>query len=160
MHLPGMKVKVLSYKASLHLKIKTSQELRMLSSVTINCQVTKIVMNPGSQLSVLKSVSQMSQVPLITPLDVLQWRYIGRVESYWRVTMNVENVVLKCQKCVSVSMLTSILDYSLRLFSKYLCLCLFVFRSSLHFRLLSLSCCPQERHPTLPLYDGGWWVQE
>ena len=30
---------------------KTSQELRMLSSVTINCQVTKIVMNSGSQLS-------------------------------------------------------------------------------------------------------------
>ena len=32
---------------------KTSQELRMLSSVTINCHVTKIVINPGSQLSVL-----------------------------------------------------------------------------------------------------------
>ena len=32
---------------------KTSQELRMLSSVTINCQITKIVMNSGSQLSVL-----------------------------------------------------------------------------------------------------------
>ena len=32
---------------------KTSQELRMLSSVTINCQETKIVMNSGSQLSVL-----------------------------------------------------------------------------------------------------------
>ena len=32
---------------------KISQELRMLSSVTINCQVTKIVMNSGSQLSVL-----------------------------------------------------------------------------------------------------------
>ena len=32
-------------------KNKTSQELRMLSSVTINCQVTKIVMNSGSQLS-------------------------------------------------------------------------------------------------------------
>ena len=30
--------------------LKTSQELRMLSSVTINCQVTKIVMNSGSQL--------------------------------------------------------------------------------------------------------------
>ena len=41
---------------------KTSQELRMLSSVTLNCQITKIVMNPGSQLSELKSVSQMSQV--------------------------------------------------------------------------------------------------
>ena len=33
--------------------IKTSQELRMLSSVTLNCQVTKIVMDSGSQLSEL-----------------------------------------------------------------------------------------------------------
>ena len=33
--------------------LKTSQELRMLSSVTINCQETKIVMNSGSQLSEL-----------------------------------------------------------------------------------------------------------
>ena len=32
---------------------ETSQELRKLSSVTINCQVTKIVMNSGSQLSEL-----------------------------------------------------------------------------------------------------------
>ena len=32
---------------------KTLQELRMLSSVTINCHLTNIVMNPGSQLSVL-----------------------------------------------------------------------------------------------------------
>ena len=31
---------------------QTSQELRMLSSVTINCQVTKIVINQSSQLSV------------------------------------------------------------------------------------------------------------
>jgi len=29
---------------------KTSQELRMLSTVTLDCQVTKIVMNLGSQL--------------------------------------------------------------------------------------------------------------
>ena len=29
---------------------KTSQELRMLSSITLDCQVTKIVMNSGSQL--------------------------------------------------------------------------------------------------------------
>ena len=41
---------------------KTSQELRMLSSVTINCQITMIVMISGSQLSELLSVSQMSQV--------------------------------------------------------------------------------------------------
>ena len=32
---------------------ETSQELRMLSSVRIKCQITKIVINPGSQLSVL-----------------------------------------------------------------------------------------------------------
>ena len=44
---------------------KTSQELRMLSSVTLNCQVTKIVMNSGSQLSEMQSVSQMSQVTRI-----------------------------------------------------------------------------------------------
>ena len=30
---------------------KTSQELQMLSSVTLNCQETKNVMNSGSQLS-------------------------------------------------------------------------------------------------------------
>ena len=30
---------------------QTSQELRMLSSVTLNCQVTKILMNSCSQLS-------------------------------------------------------------------------------------------------------------
>ena len=36
-----------------HLQNITSQELQILSSVTIDCQVTKIVMNPGSQLSVL-----------------------------------------------------------------------------------------------------------
>ena len=32
---------------------KTSQELQMLSSVTLKCQVSKIVMNSGSQLSEL-----------------------------------------------------------------------------------------------------------
>ena len=47
--------------------LKTSQELRMLSSVTINCQVTKIVMIPlikclkchkslGSLCSVVKTL--------------------------------------------------------------------------------------------------------
>ena len=33
--------------------LETSLELRMLSSVTINCQVTKIVVNLGSQWSAL-----------------------------------------------------------------------------------------------------------
>ena len=36
-----------------HSIVKTSQELRMLSSVTLNCQATKIVMDSGSQLSEL-----------------------------------------------------------------------------------------------------------
>ena len=34
-------------------QIKTSQELRMLSSVTLNCQVANIVMDSGSQLQEL-----------------------------------------------------------------------------------------------------------
>ena len=34
-----------------HTVEKTSQELRMLSSVTLNCQVTMIVLRSGSQLS-------------------------------------------------------------------------------------------------------------
>ena len=38
---------------AMHVWAKTSQELRMLSSITINCQITKIVMNSGSQLSEL-----------------------------------------------------------------------------------------------------------
>ena len=37
----------------MHGGTKTSQELRMLSSVTLNCQVTKIEMDSGSQLSEL-----------------------------------------------------------------------------------------------------------
>ena len=58
----------------------------MLSSVTINCQVAKIVINPGSQLSVLFSVSQMSQVPMIAPLGCRKkvekkWKKVGKVEE-------------------------------------------------------------------------------
>ena len=42
--------------------METSQELRMLSSVTLNCQVTKNFMNSGSQLSEMQSMSQMTKV--------------------------------------------------------------------------------------------------
>ena len=43
----------------------------------------------------------MSQVPMIAPLDVLQWRYIGmKVEIFWSETMNVDKSVLKCQKFI------------------------------------------------------------
>ena len=40
--------------------LKTSQELRMLSTVTLNWQATQIVMNSGSQSSELYLVSQVS----------------------------------------------------------------------------------------------------
>ena len=52
-----------SVEFSLNKVMKTSQELRMLSSVTLNCRVTKIIMNSGSQLSV--SVSHLSPVSVI-----------------------------------------------------------------------------------------------
>ena len=38
-------------KANFVIMSQTSQELRMLSSVTLNCQETKTVMNSDSQLS-------------------------------------------------------------------------------------------------------------
>ena len=41
---------------------ETSQELRMLSSVTINCQVTKIVIKPGSQLTIVSTVISVTNV--------------------------------------------------------------------------------------------------
>ena len=53
---------------------QTSQELRMLSSVTLNCQVTKILMDSGSQLSELLLVSQVSQVTgIVHVIMVRSW---------------------------------------------------------------------------------------
>ena len=46
-------------------KSKTLQELQMLSTVHLDCQLTKIVMKSGSQLKELLSVSQLSQVTWI-----------------------------------------------------------------------------------------------
>ena len=40
----------LAWSTSFSAVIKTSQELRILSTVTLDCQATKIVMNTGSQL--------------------------------------------------------------------------------------------------------------
>ena len=70
---------------------QTSQELRMLSSVTINCQVTKIVMNSGSQLSELSvSVSQMSLVSRIVFFIV-------------KIILNGKSNCLNCQNCRQLS---------------------------------------------------------
>ena len=48
----------------------------MLSSVTLNCQATKIVMNSGSQLSELQLVSQMSQVSGIVIVFVFVFVFV------------------------------------------------------------------------------------
>ena len=42
-----------THASKIYISYKTSQELRMLSNVTLDSQVTKIVMNSGSQLSEL-----------------------------------------------------------------------------------------------------------
>ena len=54
----------------------------MLSTVTINCQVTIIVTNSGSQLSELLSVSHMSQVyKIVFPIV-----FLGEVMSSYGVS--------------------------------------------------------------------------
>ena len=51
---PTVALELQKKRAEMALKInKTLQELRMLSSVTINCRITKIVINSGSLLSEL-----------------------------------------------------------------------------------------------------------
>ena len=58
----------------LKMMMKTSQELRMLSSVTLDCQGTKIVMNSGSQLSelCLKSHKSLGLSELSEMVKVVQ----------------------------------------------------------------------------------------
>ena len=51
---------------------KTSQELRMLSNVTINCQITKIVMNSGSQIvRIVISVSNVTSPRIVQKSEYL-----------------------------------------------------------------------------------------
>ena len=70
---------------------KTLQELWMLSSVTLNCQATKIVMDSVCQLSELKSVSQMSQVSRIVFAIVKLVKIVKMVEKF-------RNKIHICQK--------------------------------------------------------------
>ena len=75
---------------SVNSNTETSQELQMLSSVTINCQETKIVINPGSLLSELLSVSQMSQVS-ITVFSLVKIASVSKLSNF------IENFQ-NCQK--------------------------------------------------------------
>ena len=82
----------------------------MLSSVTINCQVTKIDMNPDSQFSALESVSQISQVPMIAPSGCsLMYLYLSifLVMSCLLITLNKSSQVsrialMRCSQNVFV----------------------------------------------------------
>ena len=81
---------------------ETSQELRMLSSVTLNCQVTMIVMKSGSQLSEMPTILH---------------NFSSHVFAFVFVRFNIY---------VSTS-LKGCQDPPLKLFSKCLCLCLSFF---------------------------------
>ena len=52
-----------TYEVGELMLVVSNHKLLMLFSGTLNCQKTKIFMNSGCQLSELKSVSQMSEVP-------------------------------------------------------------------------------------------------
>ena len=103
------------------------QESQMLSTVTIDCQVTMIVMNSGSQFSELLSVSQMSQVSKI----VLKVVKIFKIQQKLKI----------CQICQLLSNLSKIVK-----FAKFVkncvwpnptCLCFFTKSDSWEFSALN-----------------------
>ena len=71
---------------------QTSQELRMLSSVTLKCQVTKIVMNSGSQLLELKSVYQMSQVLGLSLSKIVRNCQDTKISQNWQIGHNMSKL--------------------------------------------------------------------
>ena len=56
-----------------HKYLKTSQELQMLSSVTINCQLTKIVITPGVSI-----VINVANVPMIAKYNIKIYIYLPK----------------------------------------------------------------------------------
>ena len=50
-------------------RFKTSQELRMLSSVTINCQATKILMNLFKNVKTIKNCQKLSKLSEIVKIN-------------------------------------------------------------------------------------------
>ena len=77
---------------------QTSQELQILSSVTIDCQVPKIVMNSGSQLSELQSVSQMSQVSRTVFSKLSKIVFIVSVVKNYQKLPKIAKIVKNFQK--------------------------------------------------------------
>ena len=65
-----------------HKYLKTSQELQMLSSVTINCQLTKIVINPG--VSIVSIVINVANVPMIAKYNIKIYIYLPKTPEGWK----------------------------------------------------------------------------
>ena len=84
---------------------KTSQELQMVSSVTLNCQVTTTVMLWGSKLSEMSAMSQL----------------------LWDYHLNVFSICHRHCLCVGQVVfsnhVTNFKDHSLKAFSKCICHC-------------------------------------
>ena len=72
---------------------KTSQELRMLSTVTLNCQVTKIVTNSDSQLSKLSKCLKLSRIV----------RIVKNSQKRQQNCQNCQNYEKGCQICQKLS---------------------------------------------------------
>ena len=91
---------------------KTSQELRMLSSVILNCQVTMTGVNLGSQLSEMSTISHK----FTSHVMCLSWSLYLLLSFFWsgHVSSSLSS---------NVSKVTSLWDRSLMVFSKCLCLC-------------------------------------
>ena len=98
----------------------------MLSSVTLNCQVTEIVMNSSSQLSEMQSVSQMSHVTRIAlwrcPLNVFVIVIVFDIVFAFVIVFFGR--VLSPHHSDQMSLkVTSLWDGSLKVLSKCICLC-------------------------------------
>ena len=66
----------------------------MLSSDTVNCQATKIVMNSGSQLSALDLVSQMSQVSRILFVFVIAFVFLFVIDIVFLLARSYPPITL------------------------------------------------------------------
>ena len=91
--LPNLLTRLTRLPEGLQRVLKTSQELRMLSSVTINCQITKIVMNSGSQLIVriVISVSSVTSPRIVFDfVAVVVYQKSENLRKIWKSSKNLE----------------------------------------------------------------------
>ena len=76
---------------------KTLQELRMLSSVTINCQVTKIVMNSGSRFSEPGLSFQSTFSKIVNIVQIVNMKIVKKLLK-WSELPKIK-IIRNCQDC-------------------------------------------------------------